>query len=60
MYYFIINPVSGKGTALGIWDYILSRLKNDKLEFAFDITQYEGHAFELAENAVVNGYRKLI
>lgn len=49
MYYFIINPNSRSGAGMRIWDNIHEELLRRKIEFQFKLTEYAGHAKEIAE-----------
>lgn len=51
-FYFIINPVSGKGKGKKILPYIESYLNKEKITFQTVITEYPRQAAELAKNAL--------
>lgn len=49
MYIFIINPISGSGKALKVWDKIKQELEKKKVEYRSFFTKYPGHASEIAQ-----------
>jgi diacylglycerol kinase (ATP) len=53
---FIINPISGVFKKEGIPEKIARYLDYVKYDFTIRYTQYAGHATELAQEAVKNGY----
>ncbi|MDY3917625.1 MAG: diacylglycerol kinase family lipid kinase [Candidatus Limivivens sp.] len=42
MYYFIVNPKSGSGKGLKIWNTLESRLKNEKIPYQVFLTHKKG------------------
>lgn len=48
MYHFIINPHSQSGKGYQIWLRLEKKLKNKNIEYAPHLTEYPGHARELA------------
>ena len=48
MYYFIVNPHSRSGKGLRVWQKIQKRLDRDKILYEANMTEYQGHATELA------------
>ena len=52
---FIINLKSGTSDKAAIPDIIASTLDRDKFDYEIAITQYAGHASEIAEKAKNNG-----
>ncbi|NLY42687.1 MAG: diacylglycerol kinase family lipid kinase [Clostridiaceae bacterium] len=53
---FIINPVAGKGKALGIKDNILNKLINSSVSFSLTETAAPGDGIRLAKKAVIEKY----
>lgn len=52
---FILNPISGTVSKVGIPDLIEERLDKDKFDYRIAETQHAGHATELAREAVEDG-----
>ncbi len=52
-YYFIINPVSGKGKGASIGQRLQKKLKSVNIDYEIAYTQYAGHAEELARKAAI-------
>ncbi len=52
---FIMNPISGTVSKVGIPGLIEKRLDKNKFDFCFAPTEYPGHATELAKKAVDEG-----
>lgn len=50
-YYFIVNPVAGRGRALRAWQTLQEQLRKIGLEFDYSFTDGPGHATELAKAA---------
>lgn len=48
MYHFIVNIRGGSGKAFLKWQKIVKLLKKEKVEYKAHITQYAGHASEIA------------
>ncbi len=55
MYYFIVNLTSRTGKARKIWIEVEKELKKRKVRYEAYITEYEGHAKELAEKLCTKG-----
>ncbi|MCF8370195.1 MAG: diacylglycerol kinase family lipid kinase [Bacteroidales bacterium] len=53
---FIINPVSGTKRKEKLLGVIHDVFKGSKLEYHIEYTEYAGHAKEIANNAVENGF----
>ncbi len=51
---FIINPVAGKGKPLKIVPEIISFLKDKKVDYSIEFTDYPGHATEIARRYAIN------
>jgi len=56
----IVNPVAGGGIAPRIMPELRSRLRMMDIEAKIWISKYHRHAIKLAEDAVLQGYRKII
>lgn len=59
-WYFVINPVSGKGEALKLWAEIQSQLKDSTIDYSFAISQFHQHTIELVREKYQNGFRNFI
>jgi len=59
-YYFIINPVAGVGKALKVWKKIKEILERLKIKFEYVLTEYPGHATEIAKEAIKKGFKYII
>ncbi len=53
-YYFIVNPVSGRGKGKIIGEHIIDHLNRLSIDFEVEWTERPGHAIELAEQGVKN------
>lgn len=60
MYYFIVNPIAGKGITKAFANYVGKELKSRNIEHRIEYTQYSGHAKELAEYALKSGYPTIV
>jgi len=56
----IVNPVAGKGAGRKAIPEIEAKLKALGVDYDLLITEYPGHAIELAEQAVSNGYEAVV
>lgn len=52
---FIMNPISGTSSKAGIPELIESTLDKDKFEYTLSMTEYAGHASEIASRAKDEG-----
>jgi diacylglycerol kinase (ATP) len=59
-WYFVINPVSGKGGGIKTWNKLKPRLDEAGIAYSFHISDYHKHAIDLVEQAYKNGTRKFI
>ncbi len=57
---FIINPISGGKAKQGLPAQILRSLDLQKFEPSFQFTEREGHAAELAKQAVEQGFKLIV
>ena len=56
----IVSSRSGSGKALKDWPEIAKLLKANQIDFSEKITEHASHAIELAREAVLEGYRRLL
>ena len=56
----IVSSRSGGGKAAHDWPLISKMLKNKGIDYVENITDHAYHAIELARDAVLSGYRKLL
>ncbi|MBO4536862.1 MAG: diacylglycerol kinase family lipid kinase [Bacteroidales bacterium] len=56
----IVSSRSGGGKAASVWPEISNLLKTKGVEFSAQVTDHAYHAIELAREAVLEGYRKLL
>jgi len=56
----IVSSRSGGGKAAHDWPEIAKMLKNKGIDFTGYVTDHAYHAIELARNAVLSGFRKLL
>ncbi len=59
-WFIVINPTSGNGAAKKQWPTIYSELNHQNFEFEFVFTEYEKHSILLIQNAIKQGFTKLI
>lgn len=59
-YYFIINPVAGLGKGLKTWKRIKSFLEKEKVKFEYALTEFPGHATQIAKDVIKKGYKFLV
>jgi diacylglycerol kinase (ATP) len=59
-YYFVVNPVSGRGKTARAWEQLKAILEAENIPFSYSLTQAPGHATELAKQAVEQGYTSCI
>ena len=59
-WFVIINPIAGRGRGLTDWPHISRLLRENRVMHDYAFTEYKCHASELAVEAVVQGYRKII
>lgn len=60
MYYYIINPVAGRGNINPIQDKLRARLKELGIAGEFSKTTGAGDATKMARNAVLKGYTTIV
>ena len=59
-WFLIVNPTSGNGRFLKQWNRIQDVLHTKEIHFSFAFTQYSKHELILVEEAIKQGYRKII
>ncbi|MBG0770924.1 MAG: diacylglycerol kinase family lipid kinase [Anaerolineaceae bacterium] len=59
-YCLIVNPLAGKGSALKAIPEIESLLNGLGLDYDIILTEYPGHAIQLAKDAGSNGYQTVV
>jgi len=59
-WFIIINPTSGNGASKKQWPLIFKELNDQKFSFEYFFTEHKNHAFELVQNAILNGFKKFI
>ena len=59
-WFFIINPVSGKGDGLRIWKQINKQLAASSIRFEHAVSDYHQHALKLVDEKYRAGYRNFI
>lgn len=55
----IVNPNAGVKKGTKDWPKILRILKEEKVDFDFQLTKQRGHAIELASGSIAAGYRNI-
>jgi diacylglycerol kinase (ATP) len=59
-WFLIVNTTSGNGKSKKNWNKISDELKKQNIQFSFTFTNYSKHEEELVENAIKNGFTKII
>lgn len=59
-WYFIINPKSGKGKALQLWEIVFPLLERSGISFSYGISEYHTHSIELVTSQYQKGTRHFI
>lgn len=59
-WFLIVNPTSGNGKSKKNWNKISDELKKQNILFSFAFTNYSKHEEELVQNAIKNGFTKII
>lgn len=59
-WFLIVNPTSGNGKSKKSWQHISTLLTNQNIRFSFAFTEYSKHESELVQNAIKNGFTKII
>jgi YegS/Rv2252/BmrU family lipid kinase len=59
-WYFVINPISGNGNGLALWEKLIIQLKNAQIPFSFGVSNYHQHTIALVKEKHSLGIRKFI
>lgn len=59
-WFVIINPTSGNGTSKKHIPKILQLLNKQQFKFKYALTKYAKHEFELVQEAIITGYKRII
>ena len=59
-WFLIVNPTSGNGKSKKSWQHISTLLTNQGIRFSFAFTAYSKHESELVQQAIKNGFTKII
>ncbi len=60
LWFIIVNPTSGNGLAARRWPEIEQELQRAGFSYTVKWTENRGHATRLADDAILNGYRKIL
>lgn len=58
-WYFVVNPNAGGGKARKRWESIQVLLQKTGIQYEFGISEYAGQSIELANAAVLNGFKHI-
>jgi diacylglycerol kinase (ATP) len=56
----IVNPSAGAGKTKQRWPVIRNLLETLKFDFSYSVTEYPGHAIELAKSAALEGHQMVV
>ncbi|MCB0462005.1 MAG: diacylglycerol kinase family lipid kinase [Flavobacteriaceae bacterium] len=59
-WFVIVNPTSGNGSSKRKWPKIKAELESNAFDFDFAFTEYANHSKELIQNAIKQGFIKII
>ncbi|MBL4905333.1 MAG: diacylglycerol kinase family lipid kinase [Flavobacteriaceae bacterium] len=59
-WFLIVNPISGNGSSKKNWNVITRSLKKHDIHFSFVFTEYSKHETILVQQAIKNGFTKII
>jgi len=59
-WFVIVNPAAGNGAAKKVWTKIYNELIKQNFNFEFVFTNYKNHSVELVQNAIKQGFTKII
>ena len=59
-WYFVINPVSGSGKGLALWERVHRLLDAANIDYSFGISEYHQHSIELVTQKHQEGIRNFI
>lgn len=60
LWFIILNPAAGNGAAGKAWKKIETELQNQQINYTVKFTERSGHATQLADDALLKGYRKIM
>ena len=59
-WFLILNPISGNGKSKKYWNKISTLLTTNGIQFSFAFTAYSKHEVQLVQQAIKNGFTKII
>ena len=59
-WFLILNPTAGNRKSKKRWEQISTLLTNQNIRFSFAFTAYSKHEYELVQQAINNGFTKII
>ncbi len=59
-WFLILNPTSGNGKSKKNWEHISTLLTTHEIQFSYAFTAYSKHECELVQQAIKNGFTKII
>ncbi len=59
-WFVIVNPTSGNGSSKRKWPKIKTELQSNAFDFDFVFTEYANHSKEIIQNAIKQGFTKII
>ncbi len=59
-WFLILNPISGNGKSKKYWKQISTLLTTHRIQFSFAFTAYSKHEVQLVQQAIKNGFTKII
>lgn len=59
-WFVIVNPTSGNGSSKRKWPQIKAELESNAFDFDFAFTEYANHSKEIIQNAMKQGFTKII
>ena len=59
-WYFVINPISGKGKGLTLWNQLQPLLDQASISYSFGISKYHTHTTQLIKTKYKEGVRQFI
>ncbi|MFB0517350.1 MAG: diacylglycerol kinase family protein, partial [Candidatus Neomarinimicrobiota bacterium] len=57
--FIICNPAAGEGLAARRWEKFRTQLREQALQFEYQLTRYPGHAAEISLALIAKGYRRI-
>lgn len=59
-WFVVVNPAGGAGRVTTVWPQLHKRLKAEKIHFHYEKTAQKGHAIQLIQHAVEEGYQNIL